>query len=667
MAVACGPPLTKPPVAAGAPTAGARSLAPVTPVTVVPARQLAAETAITTPWGAVVTVPATWFVRESPTVLRVQDPERMLEVSFVAVQVASVEAAFQAAWKRVQPDFALEVADKQELPARAGWEAVAQRAYVTKADESRIVVASARRIGATWHVATIDGAGAALGARGAQVNAMLTDMKVAGVESETFAGKAAKLGAVELAKLDAFVEAARVEAGVPGAAIAVVHGGRVVLAKGYGVRAVGAAAKVTPETKFMIGSTTKSLTTLMLARLVDQKKLTWETPLAQVLPEFKLADPGVTSQVQVKHTVCACTGMPRQDLEFLFEYDGWDPERRLASMATMKPTTGFGETFQYSNLMVAAGGWVGGRALAPTGKLGPAYDRAMQRLVFTPLGMRSTTFDVKAATRGDFASPHGRGMGMTYGVIPVAYEGAVIAVRPAGAAWSTVQDMAKFVLLELAKGKTPDGKQLVSEANVLARRAPQVKITEDSAYGLGLFLGLDHGVQVVHHGGNNLGFTTDMFFVPAHDVGVVLLTNAGQANAFTGAVRRYLFELMFDGKPEAQANLAASLALRANGLENERELITPADDAWLAPLLGVYEHPGLGRVTLKQTGAKKIMDTGEWQSSLAKYTDRDGTVYVTTIDAPYVGIAMRPLTKDGKAVLVFDAGQQKYDLVRVAP
>ena len=73
----------------------------------------------------------------------------------------------------------------------------------------------------------------------------------------------------------------------------------------------------------------------MLARLVDDKKLDWSSKVVDLLPSFKLADAATTSQVTVQHTVCACTGMPRQDLEFLFEYDGWYPERRLASMATM--------------------------------------------------------------------------------------------------------------------------------------------------------------------------------------------------------------------------------------------------------------------------------------------------------------------------------------------
>src|SRR5262245_47465194 len=101
-------------------------------------------------------------------------------------------------------------------------------------------------------------------------------------------------------------------------------------------------------------------------------------------------------------------------------------------------------------------------------------------------------------------------------------------------------------MLELAKGRDEKGKQIVSEANLLKRREPQIKITDKIAYGLGLFVENDHGIPIVHHGGNNLGFTSDMYFMPEHGVGVVMLTNAGDANALRRTVRRRLIEILFD-------------------------------------------------------------------------------------------------------------------------
>jgi hypothetical protein len=138
-----------------------------------------------------------------------------------------------------------------------------------------------------------------------------------------------------------------------------------VFAGGFGVRELGKPAKVDADTKFLIASNTKAMTTLMLAKLVDEKKLTWETPATQLLPSFKLGDADTTRRVLVKHLICACTGLPRQDFEWLLEYKGVTPEGALRTLATMKPTSKFGEMFQYSNLLAGAAGFAGGHVLYP--------------------------------------------------------------------------------------------------------------------------------------------------------------------------------------------------------------------------------------------------------------------------------------------------------------
>ncbi len=99
----------------------------------------------------------------------------------------------------------------------------------------------------------------------------------------------------------------------------------------------------------------------------------------------------------VRHLICACTGLPRQDLEWLFEFKGVTPETALATLATMQPTSKFGEMFQYSNPMAGAAGFTAGHVLYPSMELGAAYDKAMQTQVFDPLGMKSTTFDYAQA------------------------------------------------------------------------------------------------------------------------------------------------------------------------------------------------------------------------------------------------------------------------------
>ncbi len=147
------------------------------------------------------------------------------------------------------------------------------------------------------------------------------------------------------------------------------------------------------------------MTTLLLAELVDEKKLRWDEPVVDVYPAFKLGDADTTKQVLVKNLICACTGVPRQDMEWLFEFKNATPETELALLGTMQPTSKFGEVFQYSNMMAAAAGYIGAHLVYPNLELGAAYDKAMQEKIFDPLGMKSTTFDYARALAGNHATP----------------------------------------------------------------------------------------------------------------------------------------------------------------------------------------------------------------------------------------------------------------------
>lgn len=114
-----------------------------------------------------------------------------------------------------------------------------------------------------------------------------------------------------------------------------------------------------------------------MAKLVDERIFSWDTPVTKVLPTFELGDKQTTEKLLMKHTVSANTGMPRRDIEMMFNYGSATPALRLTEMKEMKPTTGFGETFQYCNAMVMAGGYIAGHAAYSDLELGAAYDKTM--------------------------------------------------------------------------------------------------------------------------------------------------------------------------------------------------------------------------------------------------------------------------------------------------
>lgn len=645
------------------PTPPATVDAPQAPAKAAPsAEKLAEEVTRETATGASFTAPKGWYITAAKDHILLEDPDRELQIWQLDMPKKALADAVAGAWKQVQPDFAYPVIQSVSPPAPDGWDEVLQVAYDVPNEKKLVIVGVARRKGDMVYVTLLHAPLATASRRGAQMQQIVTSLKVAGQDKESFAGKSAhKLDEARQAKLDSFIAEAMKQTGVPGAAVAVVQDGQVVFEKGYGVRKRGGKKKVTPRTLFMIGSTTKPLTSLLMAKLVDEGKVTWDASMVELLPGFGLADADIAGKVQLRHSVCACTGMPRQDAEFLFEFAGSTPDKRLAELRTMKPTTGFGETFQYSNPMVLAGGYAAARVAYPKLPLARAYDRAMRTMVFKPLGMKDTTFDHKRIKRREHASPHGRDLAGEYRPIPLSVEHAVISVAPAGGAWSTVRDLARYVQLELGKGVTAKGKRYIAEASLLARRERQVKITDDTGYGLALFVDKVREIAMIHHGGNTLGFTGQTMFLPDHGIGLVILSNAQIANRFTGAVQRRLLELLFDGADRARENLAHSLKTeREERAVLQKRMTDPAPKDWVAPLIGKYRHPALGALELSWTRNGAVIDVGEWRTVVVQVKDAAGVDTLVTRDGPIAGL---PLEIDGTA-LVLDLGQQQYRFTR---
>jgi len=223
------------------------------------------------------------------------------------------------------------------------------------------------------------------------------------------------------------------------------------------VKELGKPDRVDENTLFMAASNTKGMTTLLLSELVDEKKLRWDQPVVEVYPTFKLGDADTTKRVLVKNLICACTGLPRQDLEWIFEFEQATPASSLALLGTMQPTSKFGEVFQYNNLMASAAGYIGGHIVYPQMELGAAFDRAMEERIFEPLGMDATTFDFGEAMASNWARPHARGFAGPVQPVPMDWNSITYPYRPAGGAWSTAHDMALYALNELREGKRADG------------------------------------------------------------------------------------------------------------------------------------------------------------------------------------------------------------------
>jgi len=632
-------------------------------------QQLAADAPATTAAGASFTAPADWRLIAKGSLRLLDPPEGDSHVAIVDVQAADGVAALAAAWAIYRPEAKRPIRAALPQAPYNGWEERHFYRYEVSPNEKVAVYAFAWRAAAQWTVVIVEASRATHDKRSAAFALATGSLRPKGYAREIFAGKTAhKLDAERIAELESFVRDAMKRLGIPGVGLALLDGGKVVYAGGFGVRALGQPELVDADTLFLAASDSKALTTLLLAGLVDDGKLRWDQPVIEVDPAFRLGDAATTRQVLVRHLVCACTGLPRQDFEWLFNFAKATPASSMSLLATMQPTSRFGELFQYSDLMAAAAGYVGGRLVEPGQEAGAAYDAAMQRRVFGPLGMTRTTFDFAKALADNHASPHeddytGKPtlarIDMNYSIVPV---------RPAGGVWTSARDLARYLEVELAGGRLADGTRLVSEANLLERRKPQIATGEDATYGMGLAVSTRYRTPIVSHGGSMLGYKSVMLFLPEHGVGAVVLTNADSGGWLTGLFGRRLLEVLFDGRPEADETIRiGAIQRKADRAKWRERMAIPPDAATVAALAPAYASAALGSLRVRAGGQSTVFDFGPWHSAVGSRRNDDGTISFITIDPTVDGFDFVVGAQDGKRTLTIRDAQHDYVFVESAP
>jgi CubicO group peptidase (beta-lactamase class C family) len=616
------------------------------------------------PAGATFTVPAGWSITRAKNLILLTPPEPDTHVAIFDTQAADAKAAVAEAWTVYKPLSKRPIKLITPRPARDGWDERQDFDYETSPNERAVVVSIAHRAGTAWTVFILDGSEASVDKRDASIDLISESLRPNGYQRESFAGrKAHPLDKERVQQLKDFVRGSMKLLDVPGIAMALLDNGKVVYEGGFGLRELGKPDTVDEGTLFMAASNTKGMTTLLLSELVDEGKLRWDEPVIEAYPQFKLGNLDTTEKVLIRNLICACTGMPRQDYEWLFQFKNATPDTVFKMLATMQPTSKFGEVFQYSNLMASAAGYIGAHIVYPNMDLGSAYDRAMQEKVFDPLGMKSTTFDFPRALAANHASPHGDDVDGKPTVADMGYNYTIILARPAAGVWTSAHDFIRYVQLELNRGKLPDGRQLVSQDNLLMRRKSQVSLGETATYGMGLIVDHKYGIPVVSHGGSLGGFKSNFFLLPESGVGAVILTNSNSGRFVEEAFRRRLLEVLFDGKREAVADIAAAAAnYQASQAKDRERLTVPADPAMVTKLARRYSSKELGELDVLRTSGATTFSFRKWKSLVASRKNDDGTISFVTIDPTNEVLEFEFLMGEyaGKRILTLRDAQHEY-------
>ena len=427
------------------------------------------------------------------------------------------------------------------------------------------------------------------------------------------------LSEATLRAFEADVEDALQTFQVPGAAVALVQGNEIVFNRGFGVRNLESGAPVTPHTRFRIGSITKSMTSLLLATLVDEGVLSWDDRVVDRWSAVEAPTPASTQTLRVRDLLGMASGIAESDtislavVEFFMMaglLTAHDVLRSVADLPVIAPPDA---TFSYNNTLYAVAAYLGLLAAGTAPEtLEEAYMGEVRRRVFEPIGMADAAIlDDPRLLGDDYA------VGYTHDIFgdpsPLPFV-SLAAIAPAGSGLASATDIARYLMTQMHGGIAPGGARVVSAANLAETHRPGIRIepgqlfpaeaqpdTVSLRYAQGWFSEtFRDGRRLLWHGGGIDGFDSLTGFVPEAKIGFVVLNNSDRGGLFYLSVRASFLSRLF-GLNRDLPGFLASVVPKLDAPTAELAAQTCAvDPAAVAPYQGLYED-GF-RVRLDDTG-----------------------------------------------------------------
>ena len=411
---------------------------------------------------------------------------------------------------------------------------------------------------------------------------------------------------------DALVDEVVARYHLPGIALGVIEDGKVVYVGTRGELATGSGQPVTSRSLFKIASNSKAMTASVLARLVDQGKLRWEDPVIKHLPSFRMHDPWVTQQMQVRDLLLHNSGLPEGggDLMLWPEPNHFTRADILAGLAHIKPAYSFRSGYAYDNLLYV----VAGEVAAAAG--GASYETLVQREIFQPLGLsRCRVGAWQRDEVDDVAQPHARKDGRNMVVKADTANVDALVSAAAGGIRCSLDDMLAWAMNWLV----PDAAQLawLSPEQRRAAWVPRTPMpiserrrawdgTRVYGYGHGWRIADVDGVYTVSHTGTLSGMYSVMTLLPDRKSGFVVLINGDADDARTVLNEVLLKQFTAPKKNRGVAWYADALEREASPVQSQAIQPMPVRDVAtnqeLRKWWGVYRDPWFGEVSICRNG-----------------------------------------------------------------
>ncbi len=430
--------------------------------------------------------------------------------------------------------------------------------------------------------------------------------------------KAQKIKPLTLKQIDSLVDITMKRMPLAGLAVAVVKDGKIIHSKGYGVASIRSKEKVDEHTLFAIASNSKAFTTMALAMLVDEGKLSWKDEVTQYIPEFKMYDPYVTANFNIQDLLTHRSGLGLGAGDLMFFPDGSDftVNDVIRSFQFLKPVSAFRTKYDYDNLLYVVAGEVVARVS------GLSWTDFVESRIMRPLGMmRSAGVYQTIKDRKNIAMPHSVLNSQLNQFEPYAKNDPSLGA--AGGIYASVGDLSKWMMLHLNDGRYGERNQhqLVSKENHQEMLRPHTFIGFNqkpdqpdkihfNAYGLGWGINDQNGYIIFSHTGGLPGMLSKTTLVPELNLGVVVLTNTEPGGYSYQTISRSIIDsylgVRIDRISRAEASLKRTDALGdsvVNAVWNKVKS-AKADHVKLADFTGTYEDDWFGKITVTQKDGK---------------------------------------------------------------
>ena len=324
---------------------------------------------------------------------------------------------------------------------------------------------------------------------------------------------------------------------VPGIAVAVVKDGKVIHAKGYGVRSLNTKQKVDENTLFGIASNSKAFTVAALGILVEEGKIKWDDKVIDYIPEFRLYNPYVTEEFTIRDLLTHRSGLGLGAGDLMFWPDSSDFTKKdiIHNLRYLKQVSSFRSKYDYDNNLYMVAGEVLTRAS------GMSWEDFIQKRILDPLNMSSTAPSFRLVkNKSNVIDPHAP----VDGVVKVIRRDWNEAANSAGGIYSNLTDMCKWIIMQMNNGKYGEGlrqklftnevhEEMWTPQTIIPVRGETPYNTHFSSYGLGWGLSDVKGYKQATHTGGLAGIVTQVTLIPELQLGIIVFTNQQTGAAFS--------------------------------------------------------------------------------------------------------------------------------------